>query len=359
MLSADLLKVVIVGAGKLGLGLLARRSISAGVKPVIAGRSHGDPNSVFDALSHSKYFHCGESQEELLRYDIADTIDVSETDEPLIDFISKNSNVVLMCAVGPDGQAAVASAVRAAVGRRESNKTPGQLVLLPCENEISIELDSLRALSSSSFVMVDVMVDQICQKKTVINGSVRIFAEKEFEWAGAVTDYLQVSHRHSDFINHMGIAWKSDLEAVRCRKKIMMNGVQLACALLGSSKGYIYLQDYINENPNCISELLDEMVVALDGSQMYDFNREELVALADWYEGRILRSANGGEDGDTVQRMTRKITPTEIDLFVVDLKGRLVLPYAWIARSKGIDVARKTQIGIALRLAFDAVRRIV
>ena len=360
MSSEDGAKVVIIGSGKLGLGLLARQCASAGIRPIIAGRKKGSPSEVFDTLSATSFFMCGELGDELLNYEIAGTIDVSQDYSEVVELLARTPNVVVMSSVGLGGQPEVARCVRDSVTQRKLDNTDGQLVFIPCENEVVSEISSLRDIGSSGFVMLDTMVDRICPSIRVSGGVVQVFAEREFEWAVSVTEYFHVLQVHASLLQRVGIDIVSDLDAVRIRKKLMMNGVQLACALLAAASGATYLQEYIEINPRRIAQLLDEMVKALTVSPN-DYNREDLVALADWYERRIVNSARsvGGEPGDSVARMTRKATATEIDQFLIDLKSRLGVPYAWIARSLGIKVARKTQIGYALRLAFESLADLV
>ncbi|HVX20666.1 MAG TPA: hypothetical protein VHB02_04900 [Acidimicrobiales bacterium] len=239
--------VLLFGAGKLSLGLLAPLHNPDQIDLHMVGRRNGNSSAIAHKLAADRSYVLEVRGEEPRQVTIAgfhysDTPDgLKEVTELLR---SERTLVVLVCA--GEGQRDVIDLIRDALACDLPPVLP-DLLVVPCENVVSPDFQKLAADSESFCRLISVgksMVDRACSEPPqIIDGRVVIATEAFYEWAvelGSSIGTTPFASAHGQIIQWIGADLTGSVAPVRERKALLMNGVESTLAALA-------LADWIQE----------------------------------------------------------------------------------------------------------------
>ena len=227
------LRAVMVGPGRLGLGLIAALHDPNTVDMVVCGRR---TSAVMKALERDLRYTCVEGGR--ARSVPVQGVVYLDDNEHFSALIRSNETRVVLLSV-KDGQPMVVKQLRSALeGEPDPSLSP--LIVVPCENVTSDQVKGLAGMRAVRRVIVcPSMVDRVCTSVEVddVDG-VRVQTEEYAEWCtstpSSVCDYPD---DESSLYTGIGTTPTDEIERVKDRKLFLMNFVQMNIAVLALDAG--------------------------------------------------------------------------------------------------------------------------
>lgn len=354
--------VVVLGAGALGLGLIAERASSAGSRVILVARK--DDAKTISLRRESSYVIQFPNEERLVAIDEVLRSDTRSGMER-IKKVLETERRVLLCTAAHDGQDAAYPWVRSAsaVRRRSAiSRNGGYLAIAPCENAVSPKLQTLATEEyGAGFAYVDCMVDRISGLSNPAvgrSGRVSVITEAEYEWAAQIDSKSGATLRAvSKALDHMKVSVVANIAPIKLRKKWLMNGAQTALAF---NAGAIRRDPWETQMETLVSlggatfvrDLMGELSWAVehgvDGVQT-----DTIQHFANWYCDRIIATMDAPGELDRIVRKYQAdgaLVPA-----LRDLIDKLASPLD-IARQHKVDlpILRRTN-EMGLRVLADAI----
>jgi len=333
-----------IGAGKIGLGLVGDVSTRLGFDLVLLNRTNpSDP--VHAALQSSKryeirYTGLGARTRtvENFEYHFYPSADRDlRGEDPAVMAIADPGTRLITIAVEDKYLTSISPLLAAGLNQRvSSGRDPGIVFVVACQNtpraSAIVEEDVRRVLRRSRgdggddaldrwAVFCNAVIDRICSKCDVVNGSVVVRAEDYLEWV------VQLPQLYPDVLQallheHVTMVTADQYEVYEKKKFWGMNAIHLGTAVYAREKGLSLLADAIGngEIQKRIRLLQKEMAFAIHDFSEGKFTDERFSLDNIEHFSQLVYSRIEASEEDTVHRIIGELMALkEIDKRIADV----------------------------------------
>jgi mannitol-1-phosphate/altronate dehydrogenase len=325
-------KILIFGAGKLTLGLLAALHSSDEAEIHLCGRRTGKSAPIVEAIEGMGGYQLRIRAEDpqAIRIDAVHYTDEDSGIDEIGALLHSNVTVAILTSV-KDNQETIVDLLLKALARRPGEIEFQDLLVIPCENRVHPCFKDLTNTSGlcRQIILCQTMVDRICSTPPIISaeGVVSIETEPFHEWwvqppsgISGGTFGLGVSAILEDLL---GALITGDLEPIRDRKTLLMNGVHACIAVLAREAQIDGIQDYATNylEGRFNLEGLSMEFAALLAYRHPDESYEEIMDWMVLYQDRIVDDPN-----ETASRILERLSADRIDEFFEDWRHKVASP---------------------------------
>lgn len=319
--------VVIVGPGALGLGLIGSLAGQAGLEMSLLARHGSDakPDIVKRHLQRrGQYVVLAERFHQTVSGFQLYWSDVNASSERLLGNLASLHADILICTTLGPAQGIGAKFINDLM-RRRSTRTPGIVIVCPCENTVADSLASIHHAfrESKHLLYADAMVDRFCKRPIVgRRGIVSVPVGDEYEWAISLRHNSHVAAsnmaRVIDNLKKLDVSILSDVSNTKERKTLMCNGVHFCSALLAMPLGHTNLASFFATPAG--RDAVESLTVEFAKVWSYLQPKESparIHGLQDWYLRRmlkndhdvevVLRNLTAGRPADFVRDTLNKV----------------------------------------------------
>jgi mannitol-1-phosphate/altronate dehydrogenase len=258
-----------IGAGRLGLGLVAAAAAQSGLEVIIAVEASPRGASTKNAmLAESRRFIVVPPDEtEAVEIKIQSVVQYGEpsVEAEIRDIIADPHTVLVTTAVGDNLPHIVPLLTRLLLHRHHAG-IASPLFIIAAENtrnslwlreQIEQRLANAGVISTTVLqfvVFVPCVVDRVCKNISTATGEVRVAVEAEADWLVAdLRDELGRSLESYLSPDRGSIRFQTDVLPFWRRKIYLLNGPHLLLAMLANVEGHIFLDDYLRSESGRIA----------------------------------------------------------------------------------------------------------
>lgn len=336
--------IVHFGAGRLGLGLVLPIVSRCRLDVLCANSPASNPGSAHrhTCLARDKsYWVLVRESGNRSEVAIADFVVIDDSSiERLGSIIEDPRTVLVTCAMGCSRLEAFVPTLQTLLHRRSAANPGDPLFVIACENTTEDAYESLRRSRLPGVHFLECVVDRICYRVEVrpTDGPVEVEVERHARWTIQLPPSVAPEHRErlttllAPAIATGEVVVVEAIGPDRAKKRWLVNGPHLALSILARAslvRPYVYLDEFMLENPGIVRQVMDEYVdrLVLEG---FGIDPAEYEAYAETTVARFAKNP------DEIDRIMRRFQRKSLEEFLrLDLFPKLCMPAEALARRPG------------------------